>query len=178
MIESLLLGSATHRWFCALAAVVAFACSGVSIHADPDSPGGASTTGGQSGQAGETAFGSGGSSENSTTSPAGSGGTSATGGASATGGTSAIPPCVAPSYSSDCSEVPNFQCGPSVTCDGTTFRMQWHEHVGCVQPNHTGLYDTIFYYSCTYSCAKTACESLGSWPASGSAVAQACGANH
>jgi hypothetical protein len=162
MIESLSLGSSTHRWFCALAAMGAFACSGVSLPTDSDSSGGMSAMGGQSG----------------TTAPVGSGGASATGGAAAAGGTSSVPACVGASYSSDCSKVPSFQCGPSVTCDGTTLSIQWHEHVGCARPDYTVLYDTIFHYTCTYPCNKTACESLGSWPSSGASVALACDAKN
>jgi hypothetical protein len=175
MTEPFSLGLLGHRslWICA--AVGLFACGGVSVPTDLDSTGGMLGTGGQSNVAGATSITSGGSSDSTTTAPE-TGGTSTTGGASSTGGTSAVPPCGSPAYSSDCSQVPYFQCGTSVHCDGTTALIQWHEHVMCAQANHTGMYDSIHSYSCTYPCATAACESLGGWPSSGSAVALACDA--
>lgn len=102
---------------------------------------------------------------------AGSAGIAAVAGAA---GSSSPPVCNIPDYSSDCSKVPMFQCGPAVTCDGTTFTMQWHEHVMCTTPGFTYPIDNIVYYRCTYPCALDACKSVQSWPSSGSAVAQAC----
>jgi len=101
---------------------------------------------------------------------AGAAGTGGTG----TGGSVSVPPCVGPNYSSDCSKVPYFQCGTTLTCDGATLKVQWHEHVMCATAGSTANTDKIFNYSCTFPCDETACKSVGSWPASGTVVAQAC----
>lgn len=73
--------------------------------------------------------------------------------------------CSPPSYPSDCSQVPSFQCGFGVSCvNGTTLKADWHEHVFC--PG----YDMEQYmpsYSCTYTCPKGCKSGYTGWPSNG-----------
>lgn len=73
--------------------------------------------------------------------------------------------CSAPSYSSDCSQVPSFQCGFGVTCvNGTTLKADWHEHVFC--PGYD-VEQFLPSYSCTYTCPKGCKSGYTGWPSSG-----------
>ena len=130
---------------------------------------GGETTGGRA-TGGEMAGGAGGDPTGGT--PSGGAGGEPTGGANAGGDggeNGGSPPCVVPSYSSDCSQVPYFQCGVEFSCEGSVAHMKWHEHILCEGT------EQIVHYSCTYPCVDE-CDPLGTpWPDSGETlVEEAC----
>jgi hypothetical protein len=89
---------------------------------------------------------------------AGNGGAQTGGGGM--GGSGGAIACPASTMPSDCSEVPNFQCGFGASCDGTTISVQWHVHRMCADG------ERISGYWCTYRC-PSGCLSTTGWPSSG-----------
>ena len=89
---------------------------------------------------------------------AGTGGEAGTGGAAGSAGAAG---CDIPSFSSDCSQVTEFQCGVSASCEGKTAKMSWHHHVMC------NGQEQIIPFTCTYECATDCDESYMEWPQNG-----------
>lgn len=138
------------RTFVLISACFAFAvaaCSG-STEEDP------------TGQAGTAGSGTGGAAGNA-------GKAGAAGSTAGSAGSS----CKAPVFSSNCAEVPSFQCGFSASCDGHVAKASWHHHYTC-----DGT-EQIAEYTCTSDCGETACfDGYVGWPQSGAQfVNELCG---
>lgn len=88
---------------------------------------------------------------------AGAGGTGGSAGAAGSGGGT----CVPPSFSTDCSEVTQFQCGIAPSCDGNVAKMSWHHHYNC------NGQEEIMSFTCSYPCAANCDPDYMDWPADG-----------
>ena len=79
-------------------------------------------------------------------------------------------PCEWPVYSTECEEIPDFQCGFMATCEAGVLHAEWHEHIFCEGE------EQIVDYWCEHVCAG-GCEEgeIVDWPVDGEAfVADFC----
>jgi hypothetical protein len=71
--------------------------------------------------------------------------------------------CEPPQYSTNCCEVPSFQCGFAARCEAGTIHVSWHEHVFCGPPP-----EQIVPYECSVACANGCTEGqIMAWPPNG-----------
>jgi hypothetical protein len=96
---------------------------------------------------------------------AGTGGTAGAGGTAGTGGSGGSP-CQAPSFSSDCAQVGNFQCGFSSSCAAGKLTASWHHHYFCDGQ------EQIANYSCTSLCPAECGPEYQGWPQNGALFVQ------
>ncbi len=71
--------------------------------------------------------------------------------------------CIPPGYSSDCSQVPSFQCGFTANCLNGVITAEWHVHTLCGGNGN----EIITRFSCTYACPGECSAVSYFWPSSG-----------
>ncbi|MBN2195537.1 MAG: hypothetical protein JW751_22145 [Polyangiaceae bacterium] len=91
-------------------------------------------------------------------------------GVPATGGAGGVGGCEIPVYSSDCSEVPFFECGYSAVCEGNVLRASWHQHILCGEGED--FQEIIQNYECTYPCSEDCYSWTSYWPDEGEELVQ------
>lgn len=75
--------------------------------------------------------------------------------------------CQTPSYTDDCSEVGQFQCGFEGYCEDGTIHISWHEHAFCDDA------EEIYEFSCSYKCPGTCSDEIsGGWPVDGTEMVE------
>ena len=118
------------------------------------------------GEGGEGGAGDGGGTPTTTATGTGSG----TGGSTTTStwtgsttSTSSYIPCPGPEpYPESCAEIPYFECGFWASCEGSTAKASWHEHIMC-----GSMGEEIYSYECSYSCPEACDANYSGWPESG-----------